>query len=157
MPNVVLISGRLGADPEMKTTPQGKAVCSFRLAMDSFKRDAPAEWITVVAWEKTAEFVGQYLGKGRKALVEGRLQVREWEDRETGKKRSVVEVVAMRVEFMDSNPDRAGSGGGEAPARGQQGGGQRQAPAPRAPASSGGGGDDPGFFDSDVPFGLRLF
>ena len=144
MPNVVIISGRLGADPEMKTTPQGKAVCSFRLALDSFKRDAPAEWITVTAWEKTAEFVGQYLGKGRKALVEGRLQVREWEDRETGKKRSVVEVVATRVEFMDSNPER----GGEAPASGQ-GSGQRAPLAGGTPPQTSG---DPGYFDNDVPF-----
>lgn len=135
--NTVIISGRLGADPERKEA-NGKAVCSFRLALDSFKRDAPAEWITVTAWEKTAEFVCNHLGKGRKCLVEGRLQVREWADRDTGAKRSVVEVVASRVEFMDSSPEKAA-------------GGERPAAAPRAQAPAPADGD-PGYFDSDVPF-----
>ena len=131
--NTVIISGRLGADAEMKSA-NGKAVCSFRLALDSFKRDAPAEWITVIAWEKTAEFVCNHLGKGRKVLVEGRLQVREWADRETGAKRSVVEVVASRVEFMDSSPEKAGAA---APTNRPPPGQEHQAP---------------GYFDNDVPF-----
>lgn len=144
--NTVIISGRLGADPETRTTAGGKTVCGFRMALDSYKRDAPAEWVSVSAWDKTAEFVQQYLAKGRKVLVEGRLQVREWEDRESGKKRSAVEVVANRVEFMDSNPaGREGQAGGSE-------GGQRQAPAAGGQRRPPPGDEGPGYFDSDVPF-----
>ena len=146
--NMITISGRLGADPEMRVTPQGKSVCSFRIAADDVKRDAPAEWHTVSAWDKTAEFVGQYLVKGRKVLVTGRLHVREWDDRETGKKRYAHEIVASLVEFMDSNPDRAGAGADSQASQGrpQSGGGQTGG---RGGAGPGG---DQGYFDDQVPF-----
>lgn len=114
--NNVVLSGHMGADAEERRTTTGKLVANFRMAIDDRgNKDAPAQWVSVTCWEKTAEFVTKYLGKGRKVLVSGHLQVREWE--KDGQKRSAVEVVAERVEFMDSSPGKvnasATSSGGE--------------------------------------------
>lgn len=136
--NSVIISGRMGGDAEMRMTPAGKPIAQWRMALDSMKRDAPAEWVSVVAWEKTAEFVRDYLGKGRKILVDGRLQVREWDDKQTGQKRSAVEIVASRVEFMDSPKDQQ-------PASKPAG-----KPTGKPPAEDYGKGGD--YFDDDTPF-----
>lgn len=113
MLNKIIIMGRLGKDPELRHTQSGVAVASFRLAVDrDFKDKGTGErvtdWIDVVAWRQTGEFVSRYFTKGRVAVVEGRLQIRDWTDREGNKRRSA-EVVADNVYFGDSKKD--GDGG----------------------------------------------
>ncbi len=107
--NQVILMGRLTHDPEMRTTPSGKNVCTFSIAVDRMTRDDQADFFSVTAWEKTAELVNQYLSKGSRCLVQGRLRQESWEDKETGKRRSRVEVVANDVTFLDS-PGGGGSG-----------------------------------------------
>lgn len=133
MLNRTIIMGRLTRDPELRHTQSGTAVASFRLAVDrDFKDKATGEkatdWIDVVAWRSTAEFVSRYFSKGRMAVVEGRLQIRDWTDRDGGKRRSA-EVVADNIYFGDSKRDSGsqedyqqgsygGYGGGYAPPQG---------------------------------------
>ena len=107
MLNVVAIQGRMTRDPELRHTQAGKAVTSFSLAVErDFKSNGEKEtdFIDVVAWGQTAEFVCSYLGKGRMIGVTGRLQVREWQDRDGNRRRSA-EVQADRVYFLDSKRD----------------------------------------------------
>lgn len=99
MLNSVVIIGRLTRDPEMRHTQSGTAVCNFTLAVDRRKKEDGADFIDCVAWQKTAELVSQYLGKGRQCAVNGRLQVRSYEDKD-GNKRKAVEVVAESVVFL---------------------------------------------------------
>ena len=138
MLNHIVIMGRLARDPELRRTGSGIAVTSFRLAVD---RDfAPkdggereTDWIDCVAWRQTGEFVSKYFTKGRMAVVSGRLQIRNWTDKD-GNKRSSAEVVADNVYFGDSKrDDHAGSayGGYSAPAQNYDGSnGGYSAPAP---------------------------
>ena len=138
MLNHIVIMGRLARDPELRRTGSGVAVTSFRLAVD---RDfAPkdggereTDWIDCVAWRQTGEFVSRFLTKGRMAIVSGRLQIRNWTDKD-GNKRSSAEVVAENVYFGDSKrDDHAGSayGGYSAPAQNYGGSnGGYSAPAP---------------------------
>ena len=97
--------GRLTRDPELRRTGSGTAVTSFSLACDrDFKSqsgDKETDFIEVVAWKNTAEFVSKYFSKGRMAVVEGRLQIRDWTDK-AGNKRTTAEVVADNVYFADS-------------------------------------------------------
>ena len=114
MLNRIIIMGRLARDPELRRTQTGTPVASFRLAVDrDFKDKSTGErstdWIDVVAWRATAEFVSRYFTKGRMAVVEGRLQMRDWTDKD-GNKRTSAEVVADNVYFGDSKRD--GEGGG---------------------------------------------
>lgn len=106
MLNVVAIQGRMTRDPELRHTQAGKTVTSFSLAVDrDFKSNGKeTDFIDVVAWGQTAEFVCSYLGKGRMIGVTGRLQVREWKDRD-GNRRRNAEVQADRVYFLDSKRD----------------------------------------------------
>ena len=98
--NKVLLTGRLGRDPEVKYTKSDKAVSSFSLASDEYYGgESHTEWHRVVCWEKTAEFVGKYLKKGSLVEVEGRLQTREWEDN-NGNKRQTTEIVASVVKSL---------------------------------------------------------
>ena len=105
MLNKIIIMGRLTIDPELRRTGSGTAVTSFSLACDrDFKSqsgDKETDFIEVVAWKNTAEFVSKYFSKGRMAVVEGRLQIRDWTDKDGGKRRSA-EVVADNVYFADS-------------------------------------------------------
>ena len=109
--------GRLAADPELRTTQTGKQVASFRMAVDRDMVDAnghrPTDWLTFTAWGKTAEFVSKYFTKGRMAVVEGRLQIRDWKDKDGNNRRSA-EVVADNIYFGDSKRDSQ-SGGDYAP------------------------------------------
>ena len=107
--NQVILMGRLTRDPETRTTPSGKSVTSFSLAVDRVGADDQADFFDVTAWEKTGELVQQYLTKGRRALVQGRLRQDSWDDKETGKKRSRVEVVASDVTFLDGPSGDSGS------------------------------------------------
>lgn len=109
MLNQTIIMGRLTRDPELRHTQSGAAVASFTLAVDrDFKDKATGEkatdFIDVVAWRNTAEFVSRYFSKGRMAVVEGRLQMRDWTDKD-GNKRRTAEVVADNVYFGDSKRD----------------------------------------------------
>lgn len=107
--NKIILIGRLTKDPELRYTQNGKAVCSFTLAVDrpyTNQEEKEADFINIVAWNKLGENAAKYLAKGRQAAVEGRLQIRTY-DGEDGKKRWVTEVVADRVEFIGS-----GGGGG---------------------------------------------
>lgn len=108
MLNKVMIMGRLGRDPELKRTQSGTAVAAFSLAVDrDFKSqngERETDWIDVVAWRNTAEFVSKYFSKGRVAVVEGRLQTRKWKDKD-GNNRVSVEVIAENVYFGDSKRD----------------------------------------------------
>lgn len=105
MLNKIIIMGRLTRDPELRRTGSGTAVTSFSLACDrDFKSQSgekETDFIEVVAWKKTAEFVSKYFSKGRMAVVEGRLQIRDWTDN-AGNKRTTAEVVADNVYFADS-------------------------------------------------------
>ena len=105
MLNKIIIMGRLTRDPELRRTGSGTAVTSFSLACDrDFKSqsgDKETDFIEVVAWKNTAEFVSKYFSKGRRAVVEGRLQIRDWTDK-AGNKRTTAEVVADNVYFADS-------------------------------------------------------
>ncbi len=99
--NQVILLGRLTRDPEARTTPSGKTVVSFSLAVDRAGQDDQADFFDVTAWEKLGDLVTQYLSKGRRVLVQGRLRQDSWDDKETGKKRSRVEVTATDVTFLD--------------------------------------------------------
>ncbi|CAO0821093.1 Single-stranded DNA-binding protein [Desulfarculales bacterium] len=132
--NKVILIGNLGADPEMKYTAGGIAICKFRLATTEVFKDRDGnqqertEWHRVVAWAKLAEICGQYLSKGKQVYVEGSLRTSSWDDQD-GNKRYMTEVNARDVQFLSS---------------GAQGG-----------SSSGGGGDDlggPPMGDDDIPF-----
>ena len=109
MLNRIILMGRLTRDPELRHTQTGTAVASFSLAVDRDFRNRDSgekgvDFIDVVAWRNTAEFVSKYFTKGRMAVVEGRLQIRDWTDREGGKRRSA-EVVADNIYFGDSKRD----------------------------------------------------
>ena len=109
MLNHIVIMGRLGRDPELRHTQSGTPVATFRLAVDRDFKDKntgerQTDWIDVVAWQGTGEFVTRYFSRGRMAVVEGRLQMRDWTDKEGNKRRSA-EVVADSVYFGDSKRD----------------------------------------------------
>ena len=164
MLNRIIIMGRLVRDPELRTTQSGTSVTSFTLAVDrDFKSresgEKSTDFIDVVAWRQTAEFVCKYFTKGRMAIAEGRLQIREWKDKD-GNNRRTAEVVAENVYFGDSKRDGAGEPGYGAPAYGNAGYGASAAPAYGAPPAYGGGygaGESSGFSeisdeDGDLPF-----
>lgn len=111
--NQVILMGRLTRDPEQRTTTSGKTIASFSIAVDRGGQEDAADFFDVTAWEKLGDLVTQYLSKGRRCLVQGRLRQDSWDDKETGKKRSKVEVVATDVTFLDGpNGDGGGQGGG---------------------------------------------
>lgn len=113
--NQVTLMGNLTRDPELRQTPTGQSVTSFSLALNRSYKAADGEWqeatdyIDIVAWGPLAERVAQYLSKGRRCLVQGRLQSRSWE--QDGAKRSKVEVLANDVTFLDSRGENDGEGG----------------------------------------------
>ncbi len=111
--NKVLLIGNLGADPEMRYTPSGKAVTTFRVAVNRSRRDQSSgeqqrdtQWFTVVAWENLAEIATRYLSKGKQVYVEGRLQTRSW-DAPDGTKRYATEVIAQEVILLGPAPSAA--------------------------------------------------
>jgi len=150
--NQVILMGNLTRDPELRQTPNGQNVCSFSLALNRSYKDKTGEWqeatdyVDVVAWGPLGERVAQYLTKGRPALVNGRLQSRNWE--QDGQKRSKVEVIAQDVTFL------GGPGGGGS----REDDGSESSPAPK-PAKAAKKddvviedlGDDPINLD-DIPF-----
>lgn len=117
MINTVVLMGRLVADPELRTTTTGKSVATFRIAVDrSYAKSAEerqADFISIVAWERTAEFVCRYFTKGSMIALQGAIQTRNYEDK-TGAKRTAFEVVAREVSFCGSKAESGGSTGGAA-------------------------------------------
>lgn len=163
--NKVILIGRLTADPELRYTPSGAAVCSFRIAVDrpfnSQSGEREADFINIAVWNKAAENTAKYMSKGRQIAVEGRLQIRSY-DGNDGQRRWVTEVVADRVEFL-------GGGGGNTGGAGYGGnnyngnyGGQPQNnyqhqnepfSQPAAPSDNlGSFGTEVSFSDEDLPF-----
>ncbi len=145
--NKVFLMGNLTRDIELKHTPSDQAVATIGLAVNrTFKtRDGEnreeTTFVDCEAWGRTAEVMSQYLCKGRPVFIEGRLKLDQWDDRETGKKRSKLKVVIDNFQFVDS---RGGDGGGS--------GGERPAPAAAGARQSGGGTDHPPVDESDIPF-----
>ena len=145
MLNKIFLMGRLARDPELRRTQSGLPVASFRIAVDRDIKDKntgerATDWIDIVAWRQTAEFVSRYFTKGSLIVVEGRLQIRDWTDKE-GNKRTTAEVVADQVYFGGSKRDSEGgsySTGGygnsgyssSAGGSGYSSGGAASAPAP---------------------------
>jgi single-strand DNA-binding protein len=109
--NQVILMGRLTRDPEQRTTTTGKTIASFSIAVDRGGQEDAADFFNVTAWEKLGELVMQYLAKGRRVLVQGRLRQDTWDDKETGKRQSRIEVVATDVTFLDgpNGGDNSGS------------------------------------------------
>ena len=102
MLNSCTIQGRLAADPQLRQTTSGKSVCSFRVACTrNFGKDPETDWLDCVAWGQTGEFVSKYFQKGSMAVVSGRLQIRDWTDREGGKRKSA-EVAVDNIYFGES-------------------------------------------------------
>jgi single-strand DNA-binding protein len=139
--NKVILMGNLTRDPEVRYTPNGIAVASFAIAVNrKYKQGEEVKdevsYIDIVVFGKQAESCGQYINKGDSVLIDGRLQQRRWDDKETGQKRSKIEVVAQSVNFM---PKRSWSGSGQGAGQGQnQGQGQGQGePAPEPPVEEG--------------------
>ena len=159
MLNVVAIQGRLVADPELRTTPQGTSVCQFRIACErSFARQdeqRQADFIDVVAWRSTAEFVCRYFSKGSMILVEGRIQTRQYQDK-NGNNRTAFEIVANNINFAGPKNSNAGGGANyqnSAPSY-QNAAPARPAAVEAAPSYSAGNADDFAVIDDsdDLPF-----
>ena len=114
--NKVMIIGNVGRDPEMRYTPSGQAVTSFSVAVsrrwtgNDGQPQEETEWFNIVAWAKLAEQCNQLITKGRRVYIEGRLQTRSWDDRETGQKKYRTEVVANVMLLLDSRPPGGGGG-----------------------------------------------
>ena len=113
--NKVILIGRLGGDPEVRYTTGGNAVANFNVATNeswtdkSGQKQERTEWHRIVVWGKLGELCGQYLSKGRQAFIEGRLQTREWADKE-GNKRHTTEIVAQNIQFLGGPGDRTSQG-----------------------------------------------
>ncbi|HVA95229.1 MAG TPA: single-stranded DNA-binding protein [Candidatus Dormibacteraeota bacterium] len=149
--NKVILVGRLGRDPETRYTGAGQAVCNFSLATDenfkdrSGERQKRTEWHKIVVWGKQAEIAQQYLKKGSQIYLEGRIQSREWTDKEN-QKRTSYEIVASNFRMLGSRADSMGGGGG-ARASAPAGDFDHDAPAPAEHDQSG-----PEVTDEDIPF-----
>ena len=136
--NKVMLIGNLGKDPELRHTPSGVAVATFTVATNESWKDQDGnmqertEWHNIVAWRKLAEVCGEWLKKGKKVYVEGRIQTRSYDDKNTGAKKYMTEIVLDSMIMLD------GRGGGEAPSQ------PTAVAAPDEPAAAG--------KDDDLPF-----
>lgn len=150
--NRVILVGRLGKDPETRYTSSGQAVCNFSLATDETYKDRAGErqkrteWHRIVVWAKQAEIAQQYLHKGSLIYVEGRIQTRQWDDRE-GQKRTSVEIVANRFQMLGSRSDAAAAGAGAGISAASADADAAQAPPPAADEAP-----TPEVSDEDIPF-----
>ena len=151
--NKVILAGNLTRDPELRYTPKGTAVCKFGLAVsrnwtnEAGEKKEDVTFVDIDAFGRQAEVVAQYMKKGRPFLVEGRLKLDQWDDKQTGQKRSRLGVVLESFSFIDSKPGDQGGASAEAP---------RSRPAPvaaSAVAAPAAGAEDSGPpSDDDVPF-----
>jgi single-strand DNA-binding protein len=152
--NKVILVGRLGRDPEVRFTSGGQAVANFSLATDSSYKDKngerqkKTEWHKIVVWGKQAEIAQQYLKKGSLIFIDGRLQSREWQDKE-GQKKYTTEIVVNDFRMLGGKSDGMAAGAGAGGGRGDdfdQGGGHH------TDEPMGGGGGGPEISDEDIPF-----
>ena len=148
--NRVILTGNLTRDPELRNLPSGTAVCSLRLAVNTRRKDnSTGDWVDkahyfdITVWGAQGENCAQYLSKGRPVAVDGRLEYREWEDRETGAKRNAVQIVADTVQFLGGREDGGNGGGRFAP--------QSDVPADTGDFQPAGAGAGVGA-DDDIPF-----
>jgi single-strand DNA-binding protein len=154
MVNKVMLVGRLGRDPETRYTGGGQAVANFSVATDETYKDRNGErqkrteWHKIVVWGKQAEIAQQYLKKGSLVFIEGRIQSREWQDKE-GQKRTSFEIVANSFRMLGGRGDGGGSGGGGATS-GSRGGDEMDQAGPSE--ETGGGHSGPEISDEDIPF-----
>lgn len=160
MLNVVAIMGRLARDPEMRQTTTGKNVASFRIACDRGRRDvngqSQADWLDVVAWDRIAEFICKYFQKGSLIVIDGRLQTRQYQDK-NGQNRTAVEIVANNVNFGQSKEsiypsmENASESAAAAPQRTQS---VQRTTQSAAPSYSAGSNDDFALIEDegDLPF-----
>jgi len=148
--NKVILVGRLGRDPETRFTGAGQAVANFSVATDetykdrSGERQKRTEWHKIVVWGKQAEIAQQYLKKGSLVFIEGRIQSREWQDKE-GQKRTSFEIVATNFRMLGGRSEGAAAGAGS-------GGGASHATEPDVIAADDAGGHEPSISDEDIPF-----
>jgi single-strand DNA-binding protein len=133
--NKVILLGTLGKDPELKYTPQGTAVAKFSMATNENYKDKQSgewkertEWHNVVCWQRTAEVAAEYLKKGRQVYIEGRITTRSWDDKETGQKKYMTEIVANDLILLggkrDGDGESSGGGSRRSASSGQDRGGQ---------------------------------
>jgi single-strand DNA-binding protein len=154
--NRVILVGRLGRDPETRFTSAGQAVANFSLATDeSYKdrngeRQKRTEWHKIVVWGKQAEIAQQYLKKGSLVFIEGRIQSREWQDKE-GQKRTSFEIVASNFRMLGGRSDSMAAGAGASPAGTAARTEDFDHPAP-AEEPMGAGPSGPDISDEDIPF-----
>lgn len=158
--NKVILVGRLGRDPETRYTGSGQAVANFTMATDeSYKdrngeRQKRTEWHRITAWGKLAEICQQYLKKGTMVYIEGRIQSREWQDKE-GQKRTSYDIVANTMKMLSSRGDAAAAAGAAGVGGGaSRGGDEMEQSAPPEESYGGGGGQasGPEISDEDIPF-----
>lgn len=161
--NRVFILGNLGQDPEMRYTQNQTPVCTLNIATTDYRQGADGqkqevtEWHRVVVWSKQAENCAKYLAKGRSVFIEGRLQTRSWEDKTSGQKRFMTEIVAQNVQFLGGGAQGRDNNQGQnqAQGHGQSGGYQNQGGYDSAASMSGiGGPETPSFTPGldDIPF-----
>jgi single-strand DNA-binding protein len=154
--NKVFLIGNLTRDPELRVTPKGTAICQFGIAVNrQFKDESGATrdettFVDIEAWGKQGELVSKYLTKGSLAMVEGRLKLDQWEDKQTGQKRNKMKVVLDNVQFL-STRSSSGGGGYSAPAAEGDASAPGSAPAPARPAKPAAPAG-PEAADEDVPF-----
>ena len=122
--NKVILVGNLGKDPEVKFTPSGTAVAKFSLATNERYKDKAGEWQdrtewhNIVAWQRLAEIVGEYVKKGNKIYIEGRLQTSSWDDKETGQKKYKTEIIANELVLLGGRGEGDSEGGNRGFSRG---------------------------------------
>jgi single-strand DNA-binding protein len=147
--NKVILIGRLGQNPEVRSTPSGSSVANFSVATNeswtdkSGQKQERTEWHRVVVWGKLADLCGQYLAKGRQIFIEGKLQTRQWQDKD-GQTKYTTEVLAQTVQFLGGNA-QTGTGAG---ASNQQSGLGSSPAMTMDPSRS----DEPSFTEDDIPF-----
>jgi len=156
--NKVILVGRLGRDPETRYTGSGQAVANFTMATDETYKDRNGErqkrteWHRITAWGKLAEICQQYLKKGTMVYIEGRIQSREWQDKE-GQKRTSYDIVANTMKMLSSRADAAAAGGGMGGGASRGGDDMDQSAAPEESYGGGGGqAGGPEISDEDIPF-----
>ena len=149
--NKVMLIGNLGKDPDFKMTPGGQGVARFSLATTerftdkSGQRQDKTEWHNIVAWGKTAEIAEKYLRKGKSVYIEGKIQYKQWDDKD-GNKKYMTEIMALNLQMLGSPQDSQGGGGSRPPeSSGPSRGGYT--PEPPMPDSNPGGG-----VEEDLPF-----
>jgi single-strand DNA-binding protein len=141
MVNKVILIGNLGRDPEVRSTPSGQPVANFSVATNrrwkdrDGNRQEQTEWHNIVCWGRQAEIAGQYLTKGKQIYIEGRLQTRSWDDKQSGEKKYRTEIVCENFQML-----------------GGRGGDMESSPAGGGDYSQPGGGGDQGPEDDDIPF-----